>query len=325
MNKTALIIGIRGQDGSILADLLLSKGYFVIGLERKVSNPNYSNLTLALLNENFKLETGDITDFTSLISIFEKYDIDECYNFAAVSHIPTSIEQPALTHTVNTMGVMNCLEVIRLISPKTKFFQPSTTDVYGRTHCCIANINSKVDPQSPYAASKVNAETLVNNYRNTYGLFSCYARSSNHTSYRQPKSFVIRKITDYVSKISQGYILPELTLGDLSAKRDFLSAYDVIQGIHLMMQKDMPDNYLFASGVRHSIKDVLDIAFKSVNLDWAEYVKVDQSLIRKTEIKVPFLDASKAYSELAWKPKINFEEMILDIIKNDVELNKVKS
>lgn len=339
----AIITGIRGQAGSFLADLLLSKGYKVIGIERLSSSPDYSNIQHLMNRTHFVLEKGDITDFASIANLIKKHQPDEFYNLAAISHIVSASEQPISTCEINYMGVANCLEAIRLIKPTTKFYQASSSECFGNVDCDIQTEETPCNPRNIYGVSKLNAEKLVDIYKNYYGTFACYSRNYNFESYRRPINFITRKITSSVAKmftainhdinlhldnqtkfeyaLSEGIIKP-IKLGNLDAKRCWGHCSDIVRGMWLMLQQDKPDNYILCSGKARPIRELLDETFGCLNIsDWSEFVTVDPNFYRETEPHVLCGDYSKAKNNLGWEPTISFHDMIKEMLEHDIELN----
>jgi GDPmannose 4,6-dehydratase len=340
--KTALITGIRGQDASYLSELLLDKGYRVVGLERRSSSPDYSNIESIKDHENFIIEQGDITDFGSLTRVLKDYQPDEFYNLAAQSFVGAAWDQAIATCEINFMGTCNCLEAIRLISPHTKFFQASTSEVYGDVQENVQDENTLARPRSPYSAAKYGAESLIKVYKESYGMFTCFARSFNHESPRRGKQFVTRTITSAIGEmlkktsdvfyeygklldanailingVEDGIIQP-IRLGNLDAKRDWSHAKDVVRGIYLMLQQDEPDDYVFASGTTRSVRDFLDVAFGYVGVqDWSKLVVVDPKFYRPADVNLLCGDYTKAKNKLGWKPEISFERLVQEMIIHD--------
>jgi GDPmannose 4,6-dehydratase len=345
--KTALISGIKGQLGSYLGELLLSKGYKVIGIERRSSSPDYSNIKHFMDHPFFVLEQGDITDFGSIARILKDHKPDEFYNLAAQSFVAASWDQPIATSDINYMGVANCLEAIRLVSPKTKFYQSSTSEVYGDVVTDTQDEKSPLRPRSPYGASKAASEFLLKVYKDSYGIFACFSRNFNFESPRRGKQFVTRKITNAIGEmyhainhnvnlhldnqakfeyaLSQDIIKP-IHLGNLGAKRDWSHAKDIAQAIWLMMQEEKPDFYTIGSGHARSIRDFLDEAFGVVDVyDWSEFVEIDPKFYRPAEVNTLCGDATKARKKLCWDNTISFEELVKEMVLSDIELNAKKN
>lgn len=338
----AIITGIRGGDGSYLADLLIGSGYKVIGIERRSSSPNYKNIEHLFANNSFVLEQGDITDFGSIVRIIKKHKPTEFYNFAALSSPAASWDQPAAVCDINFTGVSNCLEAIRLVSPDSKFFQASTSEIYGEVNNNLQDEETSPNPRSPYGVTKLAAESLVKTYRNQYNLFTCFARAFNHTSERHSNQFIIKKITSAVAAmiksvnenqynvadnqttfetaLSNGFIQP-IHLGNLDAKRDFTHAQDIMRGIYSLMQLQEPEDVVLASGETHTIRDILDICFSFISIyDWSSFVVVDSKYYRPAEKYTLCGDYSKAKRILKWEPQILFKDMIQDILRHDISL-----
>ena len=323
MDKIGMISGARGMDSSFLADLLISKGYKVVAFARRVTTPDNSNIQHLFDNPNYILESGDITDSASVNCLLKKYQPDEFYNCASQSHVHESWNQPVATCEANFMGVLYCLEGIRTISPKTRFLQCSTSETMGKTAEKIQTLDSPLNPQSPYAASKAGAEHLIGVYRNSYNLFCCFARSYNHTGVRRGHNFVERKITRYVADLFVNGYSDKLHLGNLDSRRDFTSSQDIVRGFWMMLNQSEPDNFLFASGKTYSISDILDIAFGIIREDWHKHVLIDPKFVRPAEVSCLCGNYSKAKDLLGWEPSVTFEELINDMVKNDIEkLNK---
>jgi GDPmannose 4,6-dehydratase len=346
-SKVALISGCRGQDASYLSKLLLSKGYKVVGLERRVSSPDYTSIQECLDNPNFTLEQGDITDFGSLTRLLKQYQPDEFYNLAAQSFVGSSWDQSVVTCEINFLGVCNCLEAIRLISPKTKFYQASTSEVYGDVLTSTQNEETLARPRSPYAASKYAAESLIKVSRDSYGTFACFARCFNHESKFRPKQFVTRKITSAIGDmlrsiengissfgsfdnqslfeyaLSQDVIRP-IRLGNIDACRDFSHASDMVYGMWLMLQQEKPDDFVFASGTTRSIREFLDAAFLEVGVvDWSSLVVIDPAFYRPADVNVLCGDATKARQKLGWEPQVTFHSLVKEMIDYDCRGSKI--
>lgn len=346
MEKKAVISGIKGQDASYLAELLLSKGYAVIGIERRCSAPDYSNIKHLVEHPNLTIECGDITDFGSIARIVKQYEPDEFYNLCAQSFVGSSWDEPISTCQIDFVGVCNCLEAVRLFAPKCKFFQASTSEVFGDVVTDVQNEESPARPRSIYGAAKLGAESLVKVYRESYNMTACFARSFNHESERRGKQFVTRKITDYIGRtfnivekyaidnklthstnqvykicLENGLIKP-LHLGNLGAKRDWSHAEDVVKAMYLILQSEKPDNYIIASGKTRTIKEFLNKAFSVINIEnWKPYIFVDPKFYRPAEVNLLCGDYSKIKEELGWEPTIKFDELVDRMVKHDIKLN----
>lgn len=315
--KSALITGINGMDGSHLADLLLSKGYQVYGLERRSSVKNRTNTNH--LEGKITFLTGDLTDQNSLIRALKQADPDEVYNLAAQSFVGESWNTPEQTSDVTGLGTLRILEAIREYGKKIKFYQASSSEMFGRMVENPAKETTPFYPRSPYGVSKLYAHWITKNYRESYGMFNCSGILFNHESERRGLEFVTRKITDGVAKIHLG-LSSHITLGNLEAKRDWGYAPDYVEAMWLMLQQNNPDDYVIASGSTHSIKDFLDIAFSVVGIEnWLPYVKQDERFMRPAEVDVLLGDSSKACKVLGWKPKTSFEDLVKIMIDKDVK------
>ena len=317
--KTAFITGITGQDGSFLAEFLLKKDYQVIGLVSKKHNIGNQNI------ESFKsdliLESGDLLDEKSLERILKKHKPDEVYNLGGITFIPQSWEKPELTFNVNALGVMRLLKIIKDICPKTRFYQATSAKIFGDPKESPQNEKTAVQPLTPYAVSKAAAHFLTQNYRNHFNLFCCSGIMYNHESERRGEEFVTRKITSAAVKIKLGQE-NKLVIGSLEAKQDWGYAPDYVEAMWLMLQQKKADDYVIASAKLYAVKNICQVAFKYLNLDWKKYVKVDKRFIRKEEAKSFVGDFSKAKRILSWQPKTSFKQMIVKMVENDLQLVK---
>jgi len=315
----ALITGITGQDGSYLAEFLLSKGYEVFGMVRRSSTEKFDRINHII--DKIKLKQGDLLDQLSLIRLIEEVEPDEVYNLAAQSFVPTSWFQPVLTAEFDAVGVTRILEAIRLVNKKIKFYQASSSEMFGKTQEFPQTEKTPFYPRSPYGVAKVYGHWITVNYRESYGIFGCSGILFNHESPRRGLEFVTRKVTDGVAKIKLG-LKDKLYLGNLDAQRDWGYAGDYVESMWLMLQQKEPDNYVVATGISHSVKDLVRVAFESAGLDWQKYVKVDQNLVRPAEVDHLLGDASYARKKLGWKPKVSFEQMIKMMTEHDVALQQ---
>jgi GDPmannose 4,6-dehydratase len=314
--KSALITGINGMDGSHLADLLLSKGYQVYGLERRSSVKNRTNTKH--LEGKITFLTGDLTDQNSLMRALKQANPDEVYNLAAQSFVGESWNTPEQTSDVTGLGALRMLEAIREYGKKIKFYQASSSEMFGRMVENPAKETTPFYPRSPYGVSKLYAHWITKNYRESYGMFNCSGILFNHESERRGLEFVTRKITDGVAKIHLG-LSNHITLGNLDAKRDWGYAPDYVEAMWLMLQQNEPDDYVVASGSTHSIKEFLNLAFKQIGIkNWEPYVKQDPRFMRPAEVDVLLGDSSKAYKILKWKPKTSFEELVKIMVEKDI-------
>lgn len=312
---TALITGITGQDGSYLAELLLEKGYEVYGLVRRLSTPNETRI--GALIDNIVLLEGDLTDQSSLNAAMQTAMPDEVYNLAAQSFVATSWNQPVLTGDVTGLGVVRVLEAVRHFCPDSRFYQASSSEMFGTSAQPLKDEKTPFHPRSPYAVAKVYGYYATINYRESYDLFSCNGICFNHESPRRGIEFVTKKISDGVARIYCDKAT-ELRLGNLEVKRDWGFAGDYVSAMWLMLQQDEPDDYVIATGESHSVQEFVTLAFDNVGLDWKEYVKADDRFRRPAEVFDLRGDAAKAYKKLGWAPKMSFEELISLMVETDV-------
>jgi len=314
--RVALITGITGQDGSYLAEFLLEKGYRVCGMVRRASVEKFERISH--IRERIELVQGDLLDQFSLISILKAVQPQEVYNLAAQSFVPTSWAQPVLTSEFTALGVTKLLESIRLIDPGIRFYQASSSEMFGLVRETPQNELTPFHPRSPYGVSKVYGHFITVNYRESYNLFAVSGILFNHESPRRGREFVTRKVTEGVARIKLG-LAGEIRLGNLDAKRDWGYAGDYVKAMWLMLQQPKPQDYVIATGRTHSVRELVEVAFSHVGLNWEEFVKVDRSLIRPAEVDLLVGDASKARQELGWQPSISFEEMISMMVDADLE------
>ena len=324
VQKRVLITGITGQDGSYLSEFLLSKGYEVFGLVRRTSILNFERIKH--IQDKITLISGDLLDQNSLMNAIKESNPDEIYNLAAQSFVPASWKQPVFTGEATALGVARMLEAIRAVNPKIKFYQASSSEMFGKVREVPQTEKTEFYPRSPYGVAKLYGHWITVNYRESYNLFCCSGILFNHESPRRGLEFVTRKVTNTVAKIKLG-LANELRLGNLDAKRDWGFAGDYVRATWLMLQQDEPDDYVISTGKTHSVKDLVQIAFDYVNLNWKDYVIVDPIFIRPAEVKLLLGDSSKARKKLGWKPEVSFEELIkmmvdadLKIIKDDIHL-----
>jgi len=318
--KRALITGINGMDGSHLADLLLEKGYKVYGMERRTSSPNRTNTKH--LEGKITFLNGDLTDQNSLVRCLKESNPDEVYNLGAMSFVGESWNTPEQTSDVTGLGVLRMLEAIREYGKEVRFYQASSSEMFGRMVENPAKESTPFYPRSPYGVAKLYGHWITKNYRESYDMFACSGILFNHESERRGIEFVTRKITDGVARIHLG-LQDKITLGNLEAKRDWGYSPDYCEAMWLMLQQDKPDDYVIATGETHSIRDFLDAAFKHIGItDWSNYVGQDPRFMRPAEVDVLRGDSSKALSDLGWKPKTSLEEMVSKMVKNDIEILK---
>ena len=317
--RTALITGITGQDGSYLAELLLSKGYRVIGMARRASTVTYERIQHLL--DDIIVVQGDLTDQGSLLSMFEKYAPDEVYNLAAQSFVPTSWNQPALTGDVTALGVTRMLEAIRFVNAKIRFYQASSSEMFGKVLEVPQTETTPFYPRSPYGVAKVYGHWITVNYRESFGLFAVSGILFNHESPRRGLEFVTRKISDAVARIKLG-MAKELRLGNLEARRDWGFAGDYVEAMWMMLQLDQADNFVIGSGETHSVREFCEVAFRHMGLNHEDYVVQDQSFYRPAEVDLLVSDAGKARAELGWEPKVGFEDLVRTMV--DADLARLK-
>jgi GDPmannose 4,6-dehydratase len=315
--KTALITGITGQDGSYLAELLLEEGYRVVGMTRRTSTEVHERIE-HIVNE-VEILSGDLLDQSSITSIVSEVEPDEIYNLAAQSFVPASWSQPVLTGEFTALGVTRVLEAIRQVNPAIRFYQASSSEMFGNAVESPQNEKTAFYPRSPYGVAKVYGHWITVNYRESYNLFACSGISFNHESARRGKEFVTRKISDGVARIKLG-LAKELRLGNLDAHRDWGFAGDYVRAMWMMLQQNLPDDYVIATGKTHSVRDFLRIAFEVAGLGSFEpYVVVDPRFVRPAEVDRLIGDASKARRALKWKPKVSFEQLVTMMVASDIK------
>jgi GDPmannose 4,6-dehydratase len=313
--RRALITGITGQDGSYLAEFLLEKGYHVVGMVRRASTESFERI--AHLRDRIDIQEGDLLDQLSLITLLHQVNPHEVYNLAAMSFVPTSWDQPILTSEVTALGATRLLEAIRVVDRSIRFYQASSSEMFGKVRETPQSELTPFHPRSPYGVAKTYAHYITVNYRESYGLFACSGILFNHESPRRGKQFVTRKVTDGVGRIRAGR-LKELRLGNLDAKRDWGFAGDYVQAMWLMLQQPNADDYVVASGETHSVRELCEIAFEHVDLDWEKYVVVDPAYVRPAEVDLLIGDAAKARRVLGWTPKHSFRQLVEMMVDADV-------
>ena len=320
--KKALITGVTGQDGSYLAEFLLEKGYEVYGMVRRSSTVNYERI--GHIQDNLKLIQGDLLDQNSLIEALRYSEPDEVYNLAAQSFVPTSWNQPVLTGEFTALGVTRILEAIRTVNPKTRFYQASSSEMFGKIQETPQNEKTLFYPRSPYGVAKVYGHYITVNYRESYDMFCCSGILFNHESPRRGLEFVSRKVTHAAAKIRLGR-QTKLIMGNLDARRDWGFAGDYVEAMWLMLQQDEPGDYVIATGISHSVRDLIQAAFDHAGLDWEDCVISDPKLFRPAEVDYLLGDPTKAKKKLGWHPRLSFEELIKKMVDHDIQLNqKVK-
>jgi GDPmannose 4,6-dehydratase len=315
----ALITGITGQDGSYLAELLLEKGYQVFGMVRRSSTENFDRINH--LRDSIHLRQADLLDQLSISRLIEECSPDEIYNLAAQSFVPTSWDQPMLTGEFNALGVTKILEAIRHVGKKIKFYQASSSEMYGKVQQVPQDERTPFYPRSPYGVAKVYAHWITVNYRESYGIFAVSGILFNHESPRRGLEFVSRKITDGAARIKLG-LSEKLYLGNLDAKRDWGYAGDYVKAMWLMLQKKEPEDFVIATGKNHTVKELTQIAFEHAGLDYKKFVEVDPKLVRPAEVDILLGDPAQARKQLGWKPEVSFEQLIKMMM--DADLERVK-
>jgi GDPmannose 4,6-dehydratase len=315
MSKRALITGVSGQDGSYLAELLLSQGYQVFGLVRRSSNERLERI--AHLADSLVLVRGDLLDHTSLVRAMEEARPDEVYNLAAQSFVPTSWQEPVLTAEFTALGATRLLEALRQVAPRARFYQASSSEIFGKVRVSPQDERTPFWPRSPYGVAKLYAHWITVNYRESYGLFACCGILFNHESPRRGVEFVTRKITREAARIRLG-LARELRLGNLEARRDWGFAGDYVRAMWLMLQQPSPEDYVIATGEMHSVREVCEVAFDELGLNWREHVVHDAKLVRPAEVDLLVGDASKARRDLGWKPEVGFQQLIRDMVRADL-------
>lgn len=323
MARTAFITGITGQDGSYLAELLLQKGYEVYGAIRRSSSFNTARLehlyTDPHQNSRLHLVYGELTDGSRLRELLLDIKPDEVYNLGAQSHVRVSFDEPLFTVEVDALGALNVLEALRRVSPTPRFYQASSSEMYGLVQEVPQRETTPFHPRSPYACAKVFAYWQTVNYREAYNLFACNGILFNHESPRRGETFVTRKITRAAARIKLG-LQKKLYLGNLDAKRDWGFAGDYVEAMWLMLQQDKPDDYVIATGETHSVREFLDEAFGYLNLDWHDYVEIDPRYFRPSEVDLLLGDASKARKQLGWQPRVSFKQLARMMVDHDLQL-----
>jgi GDPmannose 4,6-dehydratase len=315
MTKKALVTGITGQDGSYLADLLLSQGYEVIGMVRRSSTVNFGRIES--FQDRITLAHGDLLDQMSLLDIMREHKPDEVYNLAAQSFVPVSWKQPVLTGEFTALGVTRMLEAMRAVVPEARFYQASSSEMFGKVQEVPQNEKTPFYPRSPYGVAKVYGHWITVNYRESYDLFACSGILFNHESPRRGLEFVTRKITHGAAQVRMG-LADELRLGNLEARRDWGYAGDFVRAMWLMLQQDEPRDYVVGTGATHSVRELCQLAFGYLDLDWEEYVVADPEFYRPAEVDLLVSDPTKVREELGWEPKVSFDELIQMMVEADM-------
>ena len=319
MTRTALITGITGQDGSYLAELLLAKDYHVVGMTRRSSTASYERIEH--LVDRIELIQGDLLDQASLVAAIRAARPREVYNLAAQSFVPTSWNQPVLTGEFTALGVTRVLEAIRQVDPSIRFYQASSSEMFGKVTVFPQNESTPFYPRSPYGVAKVYGHYITVNYRESYGLFAVSGILFNHESPRRGLEFVTRKVTDGVARIKLG-LADRLRLGNLDAERDWGFAGDYVRAMWLMLQQDQPRDYVVASGKAHTVRQLCEVAFGHVGLDYREHVTLDEDLLRPAEVDHLLGDARRAREELGWQPSVEFRQLVAMMVEADLERHR---
>jgi GDPmannose 4,6-dehydratase len=321
VKRTALITGITGQDGSYLAEFLLAKGYRVVGMVRRASTENFERI--AHLRDRLELRQADLLDQLSLIGLVKDTQPHEIYNLAAQSFVPTSWEQPMLTAEFDAVGVTRMLEAVRSAAPEARFYQASSSEMFGKVRETPQRETTPFHPRSPYGVAKVYGHYITVNYRESYPLFAVSGILFNHESPRRGMEFVTRKVTDGVARIKLG-LAKELRMGNLEARRDWGFAGDYVEAMWMMLQQPKPDDYVVATGETHSVQELVDVAFGTVGLDWRQYVKTDPAFLRPAEVDLLVGDATKARTVLGWTPRVTFHGLVEMMVRADLERLQAK-
>jgi GDPmannose 4,6-dehydratase len=317
--KTALITGVTGQDGSYLAEFLLDQGYRVIGMMRRTSTETVGRIGHLL--DRIELVHGDLLDQNSLIDLMQRFQPDEFYNLAAQSFVPTSWQQPVLTGEFTALGVTRALEAVRLVKPECRFYQASSSEMFGKVQEVPQTEETPFYPRSPYGVSKLYGHWITVNYRESYDMFAVSGILFNHESPRRGLEFVTRKVTHYVAKIKEGRET-HVPLGNLDAQRDWGFAGDYVRAMWLMLQQDEPEDFVIATGRTHTVQRLCEIAFEAAGLNWQDHVVIDERFLRPAEVDLLVGDYEKARSKLGWSPEVSFEQMIVQMVEADLEVVK---
>ena len=317
MAKTALITGITGQDGAYLAELLLNKGYTVVGAERRASTRNRMRLDELGITGEITFADFDLADQGNMMRVLDKHQPDEVYNLAAQSFVALSFEQPLMTGDVTGLGVARLLEAIRSVNPEIRFYQASTSEMFGKVQAVPQTEETPFYPRSPYGVAKLYGHWLTVNYRESYDMYACSGILFNHESPLRGPEFVTRKITLAVARIAKG-MQKELRLGNLDAKRDWGFAKEYVEGMHLMLQQDAPDDFVLATGETHTVEEFVEAAFGATGLQWRDYVVIDPAFVRPAEVDLLLGSPAKAKSKLGWEPRTTFRELVALMVEADL-------
>ena len=319
--KTALVTGISGQDGSYLAEHLVGLGYKVYGLVRRTSGRNLNLDRVSHLSDQLELLNGDLLDQNSLINAIADSRPDEIYNLAAQSFVPASFSQPVLTGEFTALGVTRILEAIRVVNPKIRFYQASSSEMFGKVETVPQNETTKFHPRSPYGVAKLYGHWITVNFRESYDIFAVSGILFNHESPRRGTEFVTRKITLAAARIAAG-VQKELRLGNLDAQRDWGFTGDYVEAMHRMLQQPEPIDYVIGTGETHTVREFVEVAFSYLDLDWKKYVVTDPKLVRPAEVDILVADPRRAREELGWEPKVSFRELVKMMVDADVALTR---
>ncbi|ANY67929.1 GDP-mannose 4,6-dehydratase [Paenibacillus sp. BIHB 4019] len=314
--KRALVTGVTGQDGSYLAEFLLEKGYKVYGMRRRTSTPNYENV--AHIKNQIEWISGDLTDLASLIEAVRISDPDEVYNLAAQSFVAASWPQPLATAQLTALAVTNMLEAVRIVKPEARFYQASSSEMYGKVQETPQKETTPFYPRSPYGVAKVYGHWITVNYRESFNMFACSGILFNHESPRRGLEFVTRKVTDAVARIKLG-VQNELRMGNLDALRDWGYAGDYIKAMWLMLQQDEADDFVISTGEMHTVRELLEVAFSYVGLDYSKYVVIDPEFVRPAEVDLLLGDCTKAKEQLGWELEVGFQQLIHMMVDEDLK------
>ncbi len=317
MNRRALVTGITGQDGSYLAELLLSKGYEVVGMVRRSSTLNFERI--AHIQDKVTLVPGDLLDEASMLRLLQEYRPQEVYNLAAQSFVQTSFSQPVLTGEASGLGVTRLLDAIRIVDPEIRFYQASTSEMFGKVQAVPQSESTPFYPRSPYGVAKLYGHWMTVNYRESYNLHGSSGILFNHESPRRGLEFVTRKITHAVARIKNG-LDQNVALGNLEAQRDWGFAGDYVEAMWLMLQQDTPDDFVISTGETHPVREFCEVAFGHVGLNWEDHVVIDERFFRPAEVELLIGDPSKAQSQLGWKPQTSFQDLVTMMVDADMEL-----
>jgi GDPmannose 4,6-dehydratase len=315
--KTALVTGITGQDGSYLAEFLLEKGYRVVGMVRRTSTTNFDRIKD--IQDKIVLAQGDLLDQVSLVDIMKEHKPGEIYNLAAQSFVPASWRQPVLTGEFTALGVTRMLDAMRMVVPEARFYQASSSEMFGKVRQVPQNEETPFYPRSPYGVAKVYGHWITVNYRESYGLFACSGILFNHESPRRGLEFVTRKVTHAATRIKLG-LADRLPMGNLDAERDWGYAGDYVKAMWLMLQQDEPEDFVVATGKTHSVRQLLEVAFGLLGLDYQDHVEVDERYLRPADVDQLVGDATKARKELGWSPEVKFDELVEMMVEYDLSL-----